>query len=59
MDNWKCCNVNRVLHRLFSELVNCEFRRSLLAAVHTILIFNGMNRKNVTTDTVEKCDKFE
>jgi len=40
----QCCNVNRALHSLFSKLVNCEFQRSLLAAVHTILIFSGMNR---------------
>ena len=53
MGKGQCCNVNRALHRLFSKLVNCEFRRSLPAAIHTILIFNGMNRKNVTTDTVE------
>ena len=53
MGNGQCCNVNRALHRLFGRLVNCEFRRSLLAAVHMILNFNGMNRKNVTTDMVD------
>jgi hypothetical protein len=53
MGNGQCCNVNRALHRLFSKLVNCEFRRSLLASVYTISIFNGINRKNLTTDMME------